>query len=302
MARAIGAIAPLRISAESEELRSRILSELGPLPQPVEIHVAPSNDVWVRDHGPIGVHIEQQVQLQKFGFDGWGGKYPAQADNALALEWDKRGLWEQTGPLVEQGWVLEGGAIDTDGQGTLLATCSSVLDPKRNPGLNRADIETRLRAALGVERILWLEHGGLLGDDTDGHVDTLARFVSPEHIVYQSCADPCLPNAPALQALEQELRGLRQANGQSYRLTALPHTLAAHESEDGPLPTSYANFLLLNGHLLLPQYQDPADAIALATLQAACPEFQIIPVDCSALVAQYGSLHCATMNIPAPPV
>lgn len=299
LAEALAAHAPLIIAVNDDDLREVVRSALSRIHHRVQLQVVPSNDVWVRDHGPVGVLDGARVILRSYTFDGWGGKYPADRDNALIPALAERGVLAALGEVQPVDLTLEGGGIDTDGQGTLLATRSSVLDPRRNPGKDADAIESLLRDTLGVDRFLWLDHGDLAGDDTDGHIDTLARFVAPDHIVYQGSQDTALPNDAALTALATELRALRQRDGQPYRLTMLPHTVSAHEGSDGLLPTSYANFLMLNGAILVPQYDDPSDAAALATLRAACPQAAVIGVDCQALVHQYGSLHCATMNIPA---
>lgn len=293
--------APLLISVEDETLGARVRNALERCPGSVQINVVACDDIWVRDHGPVGVLVNNRLRLNNFGFDGWGGKYPAERDNALTGELASRGIFSNLGDVASQPVTLEGGGIETDGHGTLLATRSSVLDPRRNPGLDTAAMEAALREALGVERFLWLDHGDLAGDDTDGHIDTLARFVAPDHLVYQSSDSPDLPNHDALCRMEAELRELRQADGSPYRLTALPHTRSAHQGERGLLPTSYANFLFLNGALLVPQYADASDAEARDTLARICPGHSVIGVDCRALVQQYGSLHCATMNIPQAP-
>ncbi len=299
VARTLAEYAPLIISAETETLAAQIKDALHGLRHSVQINTVACDDIWVRDHGPVGVSVDTQIQLNKFVFDGWGGKYPAEHDNELVLELATHGVFEPFGDVVTRSITLEGGGIETDGRGTLLATRSSVLDPRRNPGLSQSAMEQELTRALGVTRFLWLEHGDLAGDDTDGHIDTLARFVAPDHLVYQSSNSPALPNHTALSLMATELQTLRQADGTPYRLTALPHTQTAHASPDGLLPTSYANFLFLNGTVLVPQYGDPADAEALSVMRQACPTSTVVGVDCRALVSQYGSLHCATMNIPA---
>lgn len=299
LARAIAPIVPLLITTESDAMSARIRDESLLTESECRIEVAACDDVWVRDHGPIGVQRGKDIRLNSFIFDGWGGKYPAARDNALVPTLAQRGALSEWGSVLPNAMTLEGGGIETDGEGTLLATRSSVLDPRRNPGMNQYSIEAVLRDTLGIKRFLWLDHGDLAGDDTDGHIDTVARFVSADHIVYQSSQSERLPNHASLSALESELKELRQTNGKPYQLSALPHTVNAHNGADGLLPTSYANFLMLNGHVLVPQYQDASDALALDVLRQACPKAKIIGVDCRALVRQYGSLHCATMNIPA---
>lgn len=264
----------------------------------VRSYVAPNDDVWARDHGPIGVHSDTGVALLKFRFDGWGGKYPCANDNALATKLHQQGAYGPR-PLAPQALTLEGGAIEGNGAGTLLATRSSVLDPRRNPGLDQTQVETRLAAQLGISRFHWLNHGALAGDDTDGHIDTLARFVAADHIVYQASAGPDDSNHPELDAMREELLALRQADGRPYRLSALP-SAGVHRKESGQqLPASYANFLLINGALLLPLYGVAQDAEAIRILAQACPDREILGIDCRVLIRQYGSLHCVTMNLPA---
>ncbi len=291
---------PVRISVGSDSEHTRLKSWLAAqsLAHAVTLYRLPSNDVWARDHSPIGVYRDGQTQLLKFGFDGWGGKYPADKDNALAPQLAAQGAFGNT-PLVPVDLVLEGGAIDSDGQGTLLATRSSVLDPRRNPARSVQDIEQCLLEAFGLQRILWLDHGALQGDDTDGHIDTLARFVSADSIVYQAAGDADDVNREELERMADELRALRTLDGRPYRLIALPWA-GVHRNEDGDdLPASYANFLILNGAVLMPTYGSPADAVALDALRGALPEHDIVGVDCQALIRQYGSLHCVTMNLPA---
>lgn len=298
---ALAAHARVLISVADEGLRRQVQQAVAALAARVQIHIVPSDDIWVRDHGPIGVLIDSRVQLNKYVFDGWGGKYPATRDNALALHLSSREAFAGLGEMHTEPLTLEGGAIETDGQGVLIATRSSVLDPRRNPGISQAEMENRLTESLGIKQFIWLDNGDLEGDDTDGHIDTLVRFVAPGHLVYQASDSPESPNHHSLTRMGEELRTLRQANGKPFRLTALPHTQQAHHSPAGVLPTSYANFLFLNDALLVPQYGDVADEQALATLASACPTHNVLGVDCRALVTQYGSLHCATMNIPAPP-
>lgn len=258
----------------------------------------PSNDVWVRDHGPITVLEDGAPLLLDFTFNGWGGKYPAALDNRLTRELHAGGAFGQT-PLDSVDLVLEGGSIESDGEGTLLTTTRCLLDPGRNPGLSRAQVENRLRDTLGVDRILWLEHGWLAGDDTDGHIDMLARFCSPDTIAYTACDDPADEHHEELAAMAAELVALRDREGRPYRLLPLPLPAARHDDEGERLPASYANFLIVNGAVLVPVYDDPvADAAALETLRTAFPDRVIEAVPALPLIRQYGSLHCATMQLP----
>ncbi len=298
IARAISRFQPLIISFHTRDQQAAVMATLEPQCPAGRLrsYCVPNDDVWARDHGPIGIRVGGRRELLKFGFDGWGGKFDSARDNLLALELARQGAFEMP---REQPIVLEGGAIDSDGQGSLLATRRSVLDVARNPGWNGARIESLLRQELGVERFLWLDHGGLAGDDTDGHIDTLARFVSPEAIAYQASGGPDDPNGVELDAMRDELRDLRRADDQPYELYPLP-CAGLHHNEDGdPLPAGYANFLIINGAVLVPTYAVDADAQALSILTGLFPEREVLGIDCRALIRQYGSLHCVTMNLPA---
>lgn len=204
------------------------------------------------------------------------------------------------GALQHLDSVLEGGSIEVDGTGTLLTTRRCLLEHSRNPGLNQCGFESLFARHFGVHTTHWLAHGGLIGDDTDGHIDTLARFVAPGTIVYQACEDPGDPHFEPLTAMARELAALRRPNGQPYRLHALPLPRPIHDPEDGRrLAAGYANFVIANGLLLVPAYDDPADARAQAVLQTCFPDRDVQPIDCRALIRQNGALHCAMMQIPA---
>ncbi|WP_434985979.1 agmatine deiminase family protein [Vreelandella zhaodongensis] len=259
---------------------------------------APTDDTWARDHGPITVmDAHNQPLMLDYTFTGWGGKFPAAYDNQLTQWLADAGVWAC--PVVKRETVLEGGAIETDGEGTLLTTEACLLNPNRNPTLSRADIEALLADDFGVDRVLWLAHGHLEGDDTDSHIDTLARFCNPSTIAYVHCDDPSDPHYPALKAMEQELKAFRQRNGEPYRLIALPWPHACFDPEDGHrLPATYANFLIINGAVLVPTYGDPADMATLKALAEAFPEHALIPIECASVIRQHGSLHCLTMQLP----
>jgi agmatine deiminase len=261
----------------------------------VQSHVLPSNDTWARDHGPISVLEDDRPRLLDFVFNGWGRKFSAELDNRLTPELERLSAFH--GTAVEHiDMVLEGGGIETDGQGTLLTTSACQLSPMRNPGLSQADVEQRMKSAFGVERILWLYHGHLEGDDTDSHIDTLARFADPATLVHVACDDPGDRHYPKLEAMQAELEALRQANGEPYTLVPLPWPSAKYDEDGKRLPASYANYLIINGAILAPTYQDPADEPALATLRRCYPSHEVIGIDCLPLIHQYGSLHCVTMN------
>jgi agmatine deiminase len=264
----------------------------------IALHVAPSNDTWARDHGPITVACGEERRLLDFGFNGWGGKYPSALDNDIIRIIAAEGAFGRT-PRQQVDMILEGGAIEVDGSGTLLTTARCLLAPTRNPGLSRAAIERRLSELFGLTRILWLEHGYLAGDDTDSHIDTLARFCDRETIAYVACDDPADEHYKELRAMEAELKAMRTATGAPYRLVPLPMPRARFDEDGLRMPATYANFLIINGAVLVPTYDDPADRIALDRLAPCFPGREIIGIDCLPLIRQHGSLHCVTMQIPA---
>ncbi|MBI5039851.1 MAG: agmatine deiminase family protein [Gammaproteobacteria bacterium] len=282
-------------SAHCQHVRDR-LSAADVAMTRVSLHAIPANDTWARDHGPIAVYTNGTTRLLDFVFNGWGGKYPAELDNQITPRLAAAGAFAAQTTAVDL--ILEGGGIETDGAGALLTTTSCLLAPTRNPQLSQTELEARLRALLGVDRFLWLHNGHLEGDDTDGHIDTLARFCAVDTIAYQGCDDSQDPHFAALSAMAAELRGLQTRDGHPYRLVALPWPRPKRTAQDQRLPATYANFLVINGAVLVPTYNDPADAGALAALQACFPDRAIVPIDCSALILQYGSLHCVTMQLP----
>jgi len=252
----------------------------------------PTNDTWARDFGPITIVENGKPVLLDFTFNGWGGKFPADRDNAVNRSLHKQGTFGIT-PMRSIDLILEGGSIESDGEGTLLTTAACLLNPNRNPQLSRDQIEQRLKEELGVHTILWLENGALAGDDTDAHIDTLARLCPDKTIVYVACDDPDDEHFEDLKAMELELMEL-----QGYRLLPLPWPSAKYDEEGQRLPATYANYLVINGAVLVPTYNDPSDAAALDVVQKAFPGREIIGIDCSTLILQHGSLHCVTMQIP----
>jgi len=264
----------------------------------VSLYPVPSNDSWVRDHGPITVLREGQGLLLDYQFNGWGNKYESGLDNRLSIRLHEMGAFHSMA-METLDFVLEGGSIEVDSQGTLLTTTECLLSPERNPQYSRDEIETLLKRQLGVERILWLEHGQLEGDDTDGHVDTLARFCDDHTIAYVSCDDKADSHFASLKAMEAELKGFSDTDGKPYRLVPLPLPAAQYDEEGQRLPATYANFLIINGAVLLPTYDDPLDVVAAERLAECFPQREIIPIDARPLIHQYGSIHCVTMQLPA---
>lgn len=285
-------IVSCRDAAACAALRARLRFRGTPLGR-VALHAVPSNDVFARDHGPITVFDHGQPRLLHFRFDAWGGKYDASLDAQITHHLHEQGAFGGL-PLEVVDFVLEGGSIESDGTGTLLTTESCLLRHNRNPGLDQAGIEAALRRHLGAERILWLAQGSIPGDDTDGHVDTLARFADTQTIVYQGGDGP-------LAAMRDELATLRTAGGHPYRLLELPAPEPKRSPGGAPLPATYANFLIINGAVLAPVYNDPADNAALQVLRQAFPGRDILPIPALPLIGQYGSVHCASMQIPAAP-
>lgn len=262
------------------------------------LHVVPSNDTWVRDYGPITVLEGGVPCLLAFRFNGWGRKFDSALDDRVAHKLHQLGAFGST-PLQAVDKVLEGGSIETDGAGTLLTTSSCLLSSQRNPTLNRQQIEAQLKELFGLERVIWLEHGYLSGDDTDGHIDTLARFCDHTTLCYMACDDPKDEHYPTLKAMEGELKDLRTLEDRPYHLVPLPWPQAKYDTVGQRLPVSYANFLIINGAVLVPTYADPADEEALSCLKGCFPGREIIGIPCLPLIAQYGSLHCVTMQLPA---
>ncbi|BBF64082.1 agmatine deiminase family protein [Acidithiobacillus sp. 'AMD consortium'] len=262
------------------------------------LHIVPSNDSWARDHGPITLkNAAGQHKLMDFAFNAWGLKFRADLDNQITRHLHAQGAFGAAA-LEISGMVLEGGSIESDGQGTLLTTSACLLSPNRNPQWSAAQIADALCAQLGVERVLWLHSGHLEGDDTDAHIDTLARFCNPHTIAYQSCDDPDDSHFAPLQQMAAELRAFRNRDGAPYHLIPLPWAQAQRDGDGARLPLSYANFLILNSALLLPTYDDPADTVAQNRLQHAFPDREVIAIPCIELARQHGSLHCVTMQLP----
>lgn len=256
-----------------------------------------SDDTWARDHGPVTVLEYGTPLLLDFEFNGWGGKFEARRDNLVTQELHKAGAYGRT-DIHAVDFVLEGGSIESDGAGTLLTTSQCLLTPTRNPDQSRNEIEALLLEQFGLDRVLWLNHGYLAGDDTDSHVDTLARFCDESTIAYATCRDPHDEHFDALAAMEQELAAFRTRNGSPYRLVGLPMPTPCFDESGQRLPATYANFLIINGGVLAPTYGVPEDEEALAILQGCFPDRAIVGIPCRTLIAQHGSLHCVTMQIP----
>ena len=254
----------------------------------------PSNDTWARDHGFITLVDDRGgIRLLDFCFNGWGEKFPADIDNTL-----NRRIYDEghvRGEYVDHlDFVLEGGSIESDGKGTIFTTACCLLAPHRNQPLTEQQIEERLKEWLCADRVVWLRHGSLLGDDTDGHIDTLVRICPDDTLLYTGGDD----DHPDLALMEEELRTLRTLDGKAYRLLRLPLPRPIYD-EGERLPATYANFLVINGAVLVPTYAQPdLDAEAMRIVGEAFPGRDIVGIDCRAVIRQHGSLHCCTMQYP----
>ncbi len=255
-----------------------------------------TNDTWIRDYGYITVHDEYQTKLLDFTFDGWGKKFEASLDNSVNSTLHKKSYMGIT-PLETIDFVLEGGSIESDGEGTILTTSSCLCNPNRNGGLSRVNVEKKLFKYLGAKRVLWLENGYLEGDDTDSHIDTLARFVNRETIVYVKCNDNSDKHFTALKEMEKELQNFRREDGEPYNLIPLPMCEAKYNQDGQRLPATYANFLITNDALIYPTYSDKNDSKVGEIFKKLFPTREIIPVNCLKLIEQGGSLHCSTMQV-----
>lgn len=259
------------------------------------IHYAPTNDTWARDHGFITVKDGANIQLLDFKFNAWGEKFAWQKDNAINARLFFSGALSGT-YVNHNEFVLEGGSVESDGEGTVMTTSSCLLSPHRNEPMGQADIDARLRHWLGAERILWVDHGRLMGDDTDGHIDTIARFAPHHIIIYVSCNNTADPQYDDFRRLEEQLASFCTLGGEPYKLIALPMPDAIYD--DGQrLPATYANFVVLNGAVIVPTYGQPHnDRAAMETIGSAYPDREIIGIDAQTVVRQHGSLHCLTMQ------
>jgi agmatine deiminase len=265
-------------------------------PENVRLCRLDTNDTWARDFGPITVEDEGRPLLLDFGFNGWGLKFPANLDNQATRALHEGGLFGSVRRRAV-GIILEGGSIESDGKGTILTTAECLLEANRNPHLSRRRIEAQLGTLLGGTHFLWLENGYLAGDDTDSHVDTLARLCPDDTIVYVSCDDATDEHYFSLLTMEKELKRFRTGDGRPYRLIPLPWPSPRFD-DSGRLPATYANFLVINGAVLVPTYRDTNDEAALKAVSEAFPGREIIGVDCLPLILQHGSLHCVTMQLP----
>ena len=276
------------------ERATRLLADAGADMDRLHFVEVAYDDTWLRDSGPLTLTDGAAFRLVDFRFTGWGGKFAADHDDRLIEALIARGVL-RAAEHRRIDWALEGGAIECDGNGTILTTWRCLH--QRHPQMSRDEMSTMLKNSLGAKRVLWLDHGYLQGDDTDAHIDTLARFAPNDAIVLQICDDPTDPHYEGLARMHEEIANLRTADGRAYRLHPLPWPRAI--VDDGRrLASSYANYLIVNDGVVMPAYGDAADVRAAAVVAAAHPGRKIVVVDARPLIWQNGSVHCLTMQLP----
>lgn len=275
-------------------------SLLGALPQERIIYVeTPTNDTWVRDFGPITVELsdDNTPVAVDFQFNGWGLKFASDKDNLVTSSLSNRhaltGAYENA-----LSFVLEGGSIESDGQGTILTTTRCLMSANRNGGMTREQIAEELCVRLGASHILWLDHGALAGDDTDSHIDTLVRMAPNDTLIYTGCNNPEDEHFEELKRMEDQLRTFTTREGAPYNLVWLPLPDPIYDEDGLRMPATYANYLVTPDAVLMPSYGQPQNDQLAAMILHSVFEREVIAVDCRALVMQHGSLHCATMQIP----
>lgn len=285
-------------NADMEAWVRKLLTDLGTPLARVHFHHFPAYEPWCRDHGPIFLVRDASEKHERaivdWGYNAWGNKYPPfDLDDAVPQHVAKLRDFQ----LFSPGIVMEGGSLDVNGRGTLLTTESCLLNPNRNPDLSKDQIEQYLKDYLGVTHILWLGDG-IVGDDTDGHVDDLTRFVDPQTVVTVVEADPTDKNHKPLQENLERLKTMKNQDGHPLRVVELPMP-GLIEYDGQRLPASYANFYIANGKVLVPTYRDPNDTRALEILQSVFPNRKVIGIDSTELIWGLGSFHCISQQEPA---
>ncbi|WP_300391420.1 agmatine deiminase family protein [Henriciella sp.] len=252
-----------------------------------ELYDAPMGDIWLRDIGPVFNKYRNRLEGIGFTFNGWGGKYELEGDTETAAAIARL----EGHPLKRLDFILEGGAVEQDGEGTLITTRQCVLNPNRNPGWTEEKAEAALKQAFNVSRVIWLGDG-LKGDHTDGHVDNIARFIAPGHVVCQTPSGGDDPNADILREIEDTLRAAE------LKVSTIPSPGRIEDEDGEPVPASHMNFLISNGRVILPVYEDEHSKLALAELQALMPEHEVIALPANHSLTGGGSFHCMTQQVP----
>lgn len=288
----------LIVTPDIEAVRSQIEGKVNM--ENVKFFECDTNDTWARDHGAITMIRDGKPVICDFKFNGWGLKFASNLDNLITSKAFEGGMFNASYEN-RLNFVLEGGGIESDGEGTLLTTSECLLSKNRNGQWDKSQIEAYLKEVFNLKQVLWVDHGYLAGDDTDSHIDTLARLCPNNTIAYVKCTDEADEHYEALKRMEEQLASFRTLQGEPYRLIALPMADAVYFThiEEERLPATYANFLIMNDAVLYPTYNQPEnDAQAKAALQQAFPDHEIVGIDCSVLIKQHGSLHCVTMQFP----
>lgn len=256
------------------------------------------NDTWTRDYGPLAIEKDGNLRTMDFGFNGWGLKFASDKDNLVNIHLCERFVIEPEKYRNQRDFILEGGSVETDGEGTLLSTTRCLCSPNRNGGKSRKDLNVILYERLGVDHILWLDYGSLQGDDTDSHIDTLVRMAPNNTILFTGCRDMDDPHFEELLKMRAQLSMFRNAEGQPYNLVELPFPSPVYSPEGERLPATYANYLVTDNVIFMPTYDQPDnDRLAMQTVRIAFPDKKVVGIDCRVLLRQHGSLHCATMQI-----
>ena len=258
------------------------------------------NDTWTRDYGLITVSRNDRLRALDFGFNAWGLKFAADKDNLVNLNFEKKGMLQPLTYRNERDFILEGGSVETDGNGTVLTTSRCLQSPNRNGGKTKSELNKELLDRLGADHVLWLDYGALKGDDTDSHIDTLARLAPDDTIVFIGTKNFDDAQFEDLLAMRAQLTLFRTAEGNPYNLVELPLPDPILDTDGSRLPATYANYLVANGVIFMPTYGQPdKDELAMRSIKIAYPNHKVVGVDCRTLLRQHGSLHCATMQIPA---
>ncbi len=285
----------LLVQDDAAEAEARVA--LAPVLPQVRFHRIPVGDIWLRDTAPIFVKsMDGALRAACFRFNGWGGKYLLPGDDQVA-----GGVAGIIGlPRLDHDWVLEGGSVEVDGEGTVLTTRQCLLNPNRNPGMSQAEIEAALREGLGAEKVLWLDEG-LLNDHTDGHIDTLARFVAPGVVVCMEARDPDDPNAATLDRIAADLAAFTDARGRNLQVLRIPSPGVLVDQEGEPMPASYVNFYIGNRSVVVPTYGTPFDAGAVAAIGRLFPDRRTVGRSARAILSGGGAFHCITQQQPEVP-
>ena len=287
------------VTPEPEEVKRQLPQSCAHM---VSIVPCDTDDTWTRDYGPLATDIysnnEHSIALLDFTFNAWGMKFAASHDNLVTSALHAHGALSH--PLENhRDMVLEGGSVETDGNGTIMTTTTCLLSPNRNAAWDKARIEQELCSRLGARKVLWLDHGFIPGDDTDSHIDTIARF-APGDVILHTTAHPGSDEYHEIELMIKQLAGFTNAHGKPYRQVALPPAPRLTDCDNAPMPATYANFLITNTAVLVPTYGSPqTDAQALDIIQSVFDTRKVLGIDCRALIEQHGSLHCATMQLPA---